>query len=485
MRTHISYPAIAGRLRGFHCPFPDCEKEHALGDCSPNVTLGKVTTAVKAEYEKGREEAVRMSLSTHVVVKDQWAAAGVPSLKDPDADMEVLPGGRLLATYLLAETGALDYKAEVTYLSPDTPEHAKLDADVLAQVKEVTRAEMDCQVCYALYYDSVTTCCGHTFCRTCLQRVLDHASHCPVCRRPLTIQPVTYKDSVPENELIKRITTNFWVDMLEDRKEHIAAESQGDESGEFDMPIFVCTLSFPLMPTFLHVFEPRYRLMIRRALAGNRTFGMVLSSFPDIMQLGTVLRIENYEFFPDGRCLLETVGVSRFRILDHAQIDGYTIAKTEPISDISITAEEELETEETRRADELSQTQGINPEEFPTTIAEIEFKPTQTLMNYATEFVRRMQQQGVQWLTQRILTIYGQCPDDPAVFPWWFANTLPVREVEKYRLLGTTSVRERLKICCRWIFEWEASSSWLVLSTYVVHFSHHGPFLASHEGFSG
>lgn len=457
IRTHVSYPATENRVRGFHCPFSDCEKEHAVGDCSPNVTLGKVIAAVKTVYQKGRAAALNTSLSTHLVAKDGWEAGGVPTLRDPYSEAQVLPGGRLLATYLLADMGYLDYNAEVIYLSSDSPDHAELDAQVLAQVKEVTRAEMDCQVCYALYYDSVTTYCGHTFCRVCLQRVLDHARHCPVCRRSLTIQPITYRETVPENELIKRITTYFWADMLKDRRDHILSEVLGNQSDEYDMALFICTLSFPLMPTFLHVFEPRYRLMIRRALAGNRTFGMVLHSYPELNDLGTVLRIENFEFFPDGRSLIETIGVSRFRIIRHGQLDGYTVAKTEPINDISVTAEEELEAVETR--DYVHPAEGEGPR-FPTTAEEIESTPTQILMDFATDFVRRMQQQGAQWLTQRILTIYGDCPDDPAVFPWWFANTLPIRETEKYRLLGTTSVRERLKICCGWILEWETPTAW-------------------------
>jgi Lon protease-like protein len=395
VRTRISYPATENRTRGFHCPFPDCEKEHAVGDCSPNVALGKVIPAVRTEFQKGRAAALNTSLSTHLVAKDGWEASGVPTLRDPDAEAQILPGGRLLATYLLADMGYLDYNTEVTYLSSDSPDHAELDARILAQVKEVTRAEMDCQVCYALYYDSVTTHCGHTFCRVCLQRVLDHARHCPVCRRPLTIQPITYRETVPENELITRITTYFWADMLKDRRDHILSEVLGTQSDEYDMPLFICTLSFPLMPTFLHVFEPRYRLMIRRALAGNRSFGMVLHSYLELNELGTVLRIENFEFFPDGRILIETRGVSRLRIVRHGQLDGYTVAKTEPINDISISAEEELEEQETR--DYVHPAEGEGPR-FPTTAEEIEMTPTQILMDFATDFVKRMQQQGAQWL---------------------------------------------------------------------------------------
>ena len=41
------------------------------------------------------------------------------------------------------------------------------------------------------------------------------------------------------------------------------------------IPIFVCTVSLPGIPCPLHVFEPRYRLMVRRAMeSGTREFGM-------------------------------------------------------------------------------------------------------------------------------------------------------------------------------------------------------------------
>lgn len=464
VRTSISYPPIESRAQGFRCPFSECGREHAVSDCSANVTLNKVVPAVRAEYEKGREAAIVSSLYTHVVAKNQWEAAGVPSLREGQSESRSLPGGRLLATYLLAEMGELDYDAEVSYLSRDSIDHANLDAAILAQVKEVTRAEMDCQVCYALYYDSITTSCGHTYCRVCLQRVLDHARYCPICRRPLSIQPVTYRESCPENELIKRITTYFWADMLEDRRRAVQAEIIGNQGDGYDMPLFICTLAFPSMPTFLHIFEARYRLMIRRAMGGNRTFGMVLYNYPGFVELGTVLRIVNVEFFDDGRSLLETVGVSRFRILRHTAVDGYTVAKVEMINDISIAEEEELERTEIRGAltttsgaeESLDQASTPTTSRFPTTGPEIENTPTQMLMDFATDFVRRMQQQSVGWLTARILAIYGECPNDPAIFPWWFASILPVRETEKYRLLETTSVRERLKICCNWIMEWEA-----------------------------
>ena len=45
--------------------------------------------------------------------------------------------------------------------------------------------EFDCILCRRLLFESVTTPCGHTFCRLCLDRALDHSAHCPLCKTSL------------------------------------------------------------------------------------------------------------------------------------------------------------------------------------------------------------------------------------------------------------------------------------------------------------
>ena len=50
----------------------------------------------------------------------------------------------------------------------------------------------------------------------------------------------------------------------------------------------MCTMAFPTIPCPLHVFEPRYRLMIRRSMeTGTKQFGMCiaddLKGFADCM----------------------------------------------------------------------------------------------------------------------------------------------------------------------------------------------------------
>ena len=462
-----------------------------MGDCSVDVTLNKALTLIRTTIEQDRDTTGGPDVSTYIAVQDPWEVAGLSSLKEKEDEACLLKGGRVVSTYTLAETGKLGYDCEVSYTTCGDGEEevSQLDMTIFGRLKESARTEMDCQVCYALYLDPLTTACGHTFCRACLHRVLDHSEHCPICRRELSIQPQLSPNAFPSNQLLTRMINGFWADTVAIRSQAARLEQQAQ--GEYDVPLFVCTMSFPTMPTFLHVFEPRYRLMIRRAMDGNRTFGMVLYSQPTeanghatFLPIGTLLRIVNIEFFPDGRSLLETVGVSRFKVLKHAMLDGYMVGNIEKLDDVSLAEEEASEVSETMRsrgiqnfARAVDNVEGVSPDTpngitpipvrtprsatHPSpaslTMEDLDGMATRELLDFGVEFVRRMRSQSVAWLTTRVLAIYGDCPNDPARFPWWFASILPVSDEEKYRLLGKSSVRQRLKICCRWIVEWESS----------------------------
>lgn len=474
-RANISWPATASRLQGFTCPFLDCGKEHAVADCALDVTLNKVVDAVNTAVATNKSAADLSEYSTYITVLDQWGAAGLSSLEQKDYESRVLKGGRIVATHTLVDLGKLEYSSEVSYLpvGADEDEINKLDTQVLLEIKESVKAEVDCQVCFALFLDPLTTTCGHSYCRTCAQRVLDHSDSCPICRRTISVRTQATPGSYPSNSRLVSIINGFWADIVAIRSQAYRLEQQAGHGG-FDVPVFVCTLSFPSTPLFLHVFEPRYRLMIRRAVEGDRTFGMVLPKptldpeEPGFMELGVLLRIVNIEFFPDGRSLLETVGVSRFKVTRHGFLDGYIVANIEKVDDISLAEEEALEVSEIGHGRDMASQggQGQAGDESPSMAqlastaglaGDLDSMPTKELANFGVEFVRRMQVQSVPWLAARMLAIYGECPADPATFPWWFACVFPVSDVQKYRLLGTSSVRQRLKISCQWIAEWEAS----------------------------
>ena len=44
---------------------------------------------------------------------------------------------------------------------------------------------LQCTLCYGHMYEPLTTPCGHSFCRICLLRSLDHRDVCPLCRSSL------------------------------------------------------------------------------------------------------------------------------------------------------------------------------------------------------------------------------------------------------------------------------------------------------------
>ncbi|PNY25802.1 LON peptidase N-terminal domain and RING finger protein 1 [Tolypocladium capitatum] len=484
-RISITYPALPNRSQAFRCPFDECNKEHVLGDCGVDVILGKMVQIMQDEIERAKADALELKLSTQIVIKDPLEAAGIASL------VRVVNGGRLAATWTLAAEGGLLFEAEATYReSPSSPPRedlTNLETESLSRVQEALRGEMDCQICYALLYDPLTTGCGHTFCRPCLHRVLDHSRNCPVCRQELSINPLLRHGSCPPNKNIKRIMDMFWKDELVARGETAAAElAMRLQDLE---PLFICTLAFPMMPIILHIFEPRYRLMIRRALEGDRTFGMVLprrrrqSGDRCFHGLGTLLRIVRSEVYPDGRSLIQAVGLSRFRVLQHREFDGYTVGRLDRIDDVSLEEEEAMEAAEVgagiqAAGDNHDEDRGIHTQDAdndgdaahvhddssrpgipprPMRVADLDRMTTQSLIQYATGFVARMRAQSVPWLADPMLRLYGECPDDPAVFPWWFVSMLPVKDVEKYRLLRTLRVRDRLKICGAWIIEMETA----------------------------
>ncbi|KZF22740.1 hypothetical protein L228DRAFT_134973 [Xylona heveae TC161] len=454
VRAGISYPANQERQEGFTCPFSDCTKEHSLADSNPDVVLGKVLELIGEEVAKCKTESSEkpMLLEEQAVVHPSMASSG---LQFDRPRSRVLHGGRLLATYTFAEMGELAFNSDVIYkpLYDDEDGGLALDMMLLDRLKEVVRNEFDCQVCYALMLNPVTTPCGHTFCRRCLTRVLDHSLLCPLCRRSLSISPALTNE--PNNERICRILATICPEHLASRTETVTREEQG-ALGESQVPLFVCTLSFPSMPTFLHIFEPRYRLMIRRTLeTRTRTFGMVSYNRTrepqgnlgtvEFREYGTLLRIINAQMLPDGRSLIETVGVSRFKVKDWSILDGYVVGSIDRYDDISLVEEERIEAAETDPA----RRSNANGSSSPT--AQLDHLSTRDLLDIGMNFIRRMRDNSAPWLHQRVLEAYGYPPEDPALFPYWFASVLPISEHEKYKLLPTRSVRERLKITARWV----------------------------------
>jgi Lon protease-like protein len=98
-------------------------------------------------------------------------------------------------------------------------------------------------------------------------------------------------------------------------------------TGTLRVPIFPLAgaLLFPRAQLPLHIFEPRYRAMVRDALAGERMIAMVQPRDgrepPALFEIGCIGRILGSEELEDGRFNIVLAGIGRFRIAREATVE--------------------------------------------------------------------------------------------------------------------------------------------------------------------
>ena len=131
--------------------------------------------------------------------------------------------------------------------------------------------ELECPVCVRLLFDPVTTPCGHSLCRSCLLSILDRDEpKCPLCR---TVYYSGLRDT-PVSLSLQEVIRRLYPDEYRAIGEEEAAVHRADTDGPRDIPLFVLCPVLPYEKMNLNIFEPRYRLLIRRAMESNRRFGV-------------------------------------------------------------------------------------------------------------------------------------------------------------------------------------------------------------------
>ncbi|KAK3530383.1 hypothetical protein QTP86_024419 [Hemibagrus guttatus] len=282
-------------------------------------------------------------------------------------------------------------------------------------------ADMECSLCMRLFYEPVTTPCGHTFCLKCLERCLDHNPNCPLCKENLSEYLATrgYKKTFLMEEVLQR----YLPEELEERRKVHEEEIKELSNLNQEVPIFVCTMAFPTIPCPLHVFEPRYRLMIRRAMeTGTKQFGMCISDeLKGFADYGCMLEVRDVKFFPDGRSVVDTIGMSRFKVLSHGQRDGYNTAKIEYLEDKKVEGEE---------------------------LSEL-LKLHDSVYDQATAWFTSLKDN----MKSQILSHFGHLPakdPDPQGNPsgpawcWWLLAVLPLENKAQLTILAMMSLKDRL-----------------------------------------
>ncbi|XP_007951539.1 LON peptidase N-terminal domain and RING finger protein 3 [Orycteropus afer afer] len=282
-------------------------------------------------------------------------------------------------------------------------------------------SDLECSLCMRLFYEPVTTPCGHTFCLKCLERCLDHNTRCPLCKDGLLqcLGLRKYSKTVIMEELIAK----FLPEEFNERRRLYEEEMKELSNLNKNVPIFVCTMAYPTVPCPLHIFEPCYRLMIRRCIeTGTRQFGMCLEDpVKRFAEYGCMLEIRNVQFFADGRSVVDSIGKRRFKVLHQGRRDGYNTADIEYIEDQKVQGEDSAE--------------------------------LMTLHNSVYEQASLWFHSLKSSLQNRILRHFGPMPEkdaDPQINPngpawcWWILAVLPLESRAQLPFLAMRSLKDRL-----------------------------------------
>lgn len=130
---------------------------------------------------------------------------------------------------------------------------------------------------------------------------------------------------------------------------HLALAGMPDST--LQIPVFPLNspLVYPGRALPLHIFEPRYRQLMKDALTNDRRFAMAVfrpgwehdyEGRPPIYPIICIGSIVKYSEFPDGRFLLLLKGDERARIVEEFHGKPYRVARTEPFEDTPLSAEE-------------------------------------------------------------------------------------------------------------------------------------------------
>nr|DBA30564.1 TPA: hypothetical protein GDO54_006527 [Pyxicephalus adspersus] len=282
-------------------------------------------------------------------------------------------------------------------------------------------SDVECSLCIRMFLEPVTTPCGHTFCKECLLRCLDHQPYCPLCKQSL--RKYLREGCYPVTSLLVDLMEAVFSSEVADRKQIHLSEIAELSNLVSNVPIFVCTVAFPGVPCPLHVFEPRYRLMMRRCLeTGTKSFGMCLyESGKSFADYGCMLEILHLDYLPDGRSLVETIGRRRFRVLQRGQLDGYHKAEIEYLSDKKVEGDE---LEELQRLHDMVYQQ--LEECFSQRRGSL---PLRVYMHHTSPPPKEDNIQA--------------SPDGP-FWCWWLLSILPLDPAYQTLILSMTSLKERL-----------------------------------------
>jgi Lon protease-like protein len=184
-----------------------------------------------------------------------------------------------------------------------------------------------------------------------------------------------------------------------------------------DLPIFpLGTVLFPGAILPLHIFEDRYRQMMRFAIENGGRFGLSYRSDafiaretpPEIGSVGCVAKINAVVPLEEGKVNVISTGVVRYRVLGLQQSQPFILARVEPF------------------IDDLEPGADLN-----------------RIFNDISETCKRFLE-AAQALDETGTLVNQDLPEDPEDFSLIISSALPIDNDSKQNLLEMTSTRLRL-----------------------------------------
>jgi len=222
---------------------------------------------------------------------------------------------------------------------------------------------LECSICLSMLCEPISLSCGHTYCRVCLVKSLRrHKKQCPGCREVCHVSA----ENAAENIVIKSLAIALDPNLYQQR----LSEGMAEKEAWLNLyPIFFYGQKLlPYNKLNLHLFEPRYKIMMNNIVNSSRAFVYVCPTGNrlEVGELALVADVKEAEFLADGRCILEAHLGKRSRIVEHYVEDGtqgLCYCRVEPVSDEPVPPEQ-AEEASTLRARALVLVNEVLAEDF-------------------------------------------------------------------------------------------------------------------------
>eukprot|EP00040_Diaphanoeca_grandis_P036335 m.231342 g.231342 ORF g.231342 m.231342 type:complete len:334 (+) comp33599_c7_seq2:134-1135(+) len=179
-------------------------------------------------------------------------------------------------------------------------------------------AAPECAVCISFLCDPLTLGCGHSFCRVCLLQatfLAPDGRSCPLCRKHIDlVSPADHPaDADIEATVLAVVPQAIYNEKLATRKIELAELLENASSM---LPVFFMQPGTEVgAPVALHLFEPRYKILIRRAWEGNKRF-IYCAEPPRPGCPGVLVQVATARFLPDGRANIFGIGAQQVELGD-------------------------------------------------------------------------------------------------------------------------------------------------------------------------